>query len=123
MSSTVPEPSTLTVTPIVVRTHTPRQDTANSEPLPVFFGHVFFPFAIGDKHAASQQLLFCAHIYEGVKLSPGSSQLPPDVLQDIFSNQLQEMNIDAAVFSSTSFPSWFSIEIPDFPEYVPRFYF
>ncbi len=95
-----------------------------SEPLPIFFGHVFFPFAADDDHAASQQLLFCGHVYDGVKLSPGSSQLPPEELQDIFLNQLDNMRIDAAIFSSTSFQSWFSIEIPDFPaEYAHRLYF
>jgi hypothetical protein len=57
-------------------------------------------------HPESQSLQFCAHVYDGVSLSPGSSQLPLDQLQDTFARRLKS-NLDAKVFLCDSFPSEF----------------
>ncbi len=90
--------------------------------LPIFFGHILVPFAAIDEWLpTSQTLNYCVHVYDGVRLSPGSSQLPPDVLQDILDERLKwdkDEMVDAAIFSSASFPDWFKITIPDMNKYV-----
>jgi hypothetical protein len=78
------------------------------EELPFFFGHINFAF-FECPFATSQRLEFCAHVYGVVTLSPGSSQLSPEELGDIFVNRIG-MEIDPAVFSALSFPSWFAFE-------------
>jgi hypothetical protein len=78
----------------------------------VFFGHINnVPFKSLDPHPRTQALKYCAHVYDGVSFSPGSSQLSPDELQYVFTTYMR-VEIDAAIFSCVSFPSWFSIQVP-----------
>jgi hypothetical protein len=86
---------------------------------PVFFGHIFLSFETIDQKwlSSPRSLEFCGHVYDGIKLSPGSSQLSPDEIQFIFMHSLGYKD-DAAIFSSTSFPAWFSIVIPFTSVYV-----
>jgi hypothetical protein len=80
------------------------------EEFPIFFGHLNFIFHEAPLPEASQSLQFCASAYGIVTLSPGSSQLPPDVLGDILRNRLST-EVDPAVFSASSFPSWFALNV------------
>ncbi len=100
----------------MIRTYFPESSIGPKQEvvLPVFFGHLNVPFTFPNPHPRSQALMFCGHVYDGVKFSPGSSQLPPDELQDIFSRYIGEES-DAAIFSCFSFPAWFSFEIPGIP--------
>ncbi len=92
------------------------------ETLPVFFGHIYLEFAsIRSFLPKSQSLEYCGHIYgpRAIKLSPGSSQLSPNEIQ-LISDRLGYVD-DAAIFSASSFPSWFTIIIPSL-KYVQSAY-
>jgi hypothetical protein len=79
------------------------------EDFSIFFGHINFVFSEDISCASTPVREFCSSAYGHVKLSPGSSQLPPDEIGDILVNRL-EMFDDPAIFSALSFPSWFVME-------------
>jgi hypothetical protein len=79
------------------------------EEFPLFFGHLNIAFFENPPLSGTRRVQFCSHAYGILTLSPGSSQLPPEELGDIFANRILQY-VDPAVFSSTSFPSWFAFE-------------
>jgi hypothetical protein len=97
----------------VTRIRAPATKDEDDENTVVFFGHLRLQLSPIDPVFKTKALAFCAHVYDGVTLSPGSSQLSPGQLQSIFKKC--GMTDDAAIFSTESFPDWFSIEVPGVP--------
>jgi hypothetical protein len=58
---------------------------------------------------AQTTLTYCGHVFgKEVVLSPGSSQLSPSELREIF--EQHEVTLDAAVYSVDTFPAQFELQ-------------